>query len=161
MKRGINPTLYERTHCGEPSCSHLLFLPAMPICTAIILAVCLLITLNAVPANDSPQRDAEWPAYGRDPGGSRYSPLKQINRDTVKNLKVAWSYRTGAADVKGRSVNNAAFEATPIFVDGTFDLCTPFHRWNALDPEVRNEGRSYGQKVELHHVYVQHTTRLV
>ena len=55
--------------------------------------------------------DSEWPTYGRDPGGSRYSPLTQINRDDVKNLKVAWIYRTGAADVKGRSAHNAAFEA--------------------------------------------------
>jgi glucose dehydrogenase len=39
--------------------------------------------------------DSDWPAYGRDAGGSRYSPLTQINRNNVKNLKVAWTYRTG------------------------------------------------------------------
>ena len=71
---------------------------------------------SAGPASDSAKRDTDWPAYGRDPGGSRYSPSTQINRDTVKNLKVAWTYRTGAANVKGRSAANAAFEATPILV---------------------------------------------
>jgi len=32
----------------------------------------------------------EWRAYASDKGGSRYSPLDQINRTTVKNLKIAW-----------------------------------------------------------------------
>ena len=35
----------------------------------------------------------EWRAYGGDNGQTRYSPLDQINRDTVKNLRVAWTFR--------------------------------------------------------------------
>ena len=31
----------------------------------------------------------EWPWYGHDPGGTRYSPLTQINRENVSTLKVA------------------------------------------------------------------------
>jgi glucose dehydrogenase len=38
---------------------------------------------------------AEWPNYGNDPGSSRYSPLTEINKDNVTNLRVAWTYRTG------------------------------------------------------------------
>src|SRR5262249_31798752 len=38
---------------------------------------------------------ADWSAYGRDGGGSRYSPLSQITRKNVKYLRVAWTYRTG------------------------------------------------------------------
>jgi quinoprotein glucose dehydrogenase len=81
----------------------------------------------------------DWPAYGRDPGGSRYSPLTQINRSNVQGLKVAWTYRTGE-DV-GKSVvgNKAAFEATPIVVDGVLYLSTPFNRVVALDPETGRE----------------------
>ena len=37
----------------------------------------------------------EWPAYGNDPGSSRYSPLAEITKGNVGNLKVAWMYRTG------------------------------------------------------------------
>ena len=37
---------------------------------------------------------AEWPSYGGDAGGSRYSPLGQITRENVSRLKVAWTYRT-------------------------------------------------------------------
>jgi quinoprotein glucose dehydrogenase len=32
---------------------------------------------------------SDWPYYGHDPGGMRYSPLKQINRENVATLKVA------------------------------------------------------------------------
>jgi quinoprotein glucose dehydrogenase len=35
---------------------------------------------------------AEWPAYGGDAGGSRYSPLTQITKDNVAALRVAWEY---------------------------------------------------------------------
>jgi quinoprotein glucose dehydrogenase len=115
--------------------------------TAFLLA--LVLAVGALAQNKTKVSDAsEWPAYGRDPGGSRYSPLTQINRDNVKNLKVAWSYRTGAADVKGRSAHNAAFEATPIFVDGTLYLSTPFNRVIALDPLKGTARWSFDPKVD-------------
>jgi quinoprotein glucose dehydrogenase len=34
--------------------------------------------------------DGDWPSSGRDPGGMRYSPLTQINRQYVAKLKVAF-----------------------------------------------------------------------
>ena len=34
--------------------------------------------------------DRDWPAYGGDKGGTKYSPLDQINRNTIKNLQIAW-----------------------------------------------------------------------
>jgi len=33
----------------------------------------------------------DWPSYGHDPGGQRYSPLKQINTTNVSKLAPAWS----------------------------------------------------------------------
>ena len=99
-------------------------------------------------AQNRPRASGEWPAYGRDPGGSRYSPLTEINRENVKNLKVAWTYRTGAADVKGRAARNAAFEATPILVDGTLYLSTPFNRAIALDPVKGTERWIFDPKVD-------------
>ncbi len=77
--------------------------------------------------------DAEWPAYGRDPGGQRFSPLKLIHRRNVASLKVAWTYRTGDAYQPRRS-RPTAFEATPLYVDGTLYLATPLGRILALDP---------------------------
>src|SRR5215831_20524784 len=34
--------------------------------------------------------DGDWPVYGRDPGGQRFSPLTTINRNNVRTLKIAW-----------------------------------------------------------------------
>ena len=31
----------------------------------------------------------DWKAYGGDEGSTRYSPLDQINRDNIKDLRVA------------------------------------------------------------------------
>jgi len=128
---------------------------------SILISFLISFELLAQSAYPPKQRksDSDWPAYGRDPGGSRYSPLTQIDRDNVKNLKVAWTYRTGAADVKGRSTHNAAFEATPIFVDGTLYLSTPFNRVIALDPLKGTERWSFDPKVDLTTGYSEVTSR--
>ncbi|MDQ3652944.1 MAG: pyrroloquinoline quinone-dependent dehydrogenase [Acidobacteriota bacterium] len=102
---------------------------------------------------------ADWPAYGGDSEGSRYSPLDHINRDNVKNLKVAWTYRTGDINIKGRSASKAAFEATPILVEGTLYLSTPFSRVIALDPETGNERWVYDPKVDSSINYSEVTSR--
>src|SRR6185436_2017809 len=60
----------------------------------------------------------EWPAYGGDAGQTRYSPLKQVNRSNVANLKVAWSYRTGDISDGTTNVVRSAFETTPLVIDG-------------------------------------------
>ena len=38
---------------------------------------------------------ADWPAYGGDEQGRKYSPLDQINRKNVSQLEVAWTHRHG------------------------------------------------------------------
>jgi quinoprotein glucose dehydrogenase len=111
---------------------------------------------------DGPDRmraAADWPAYGRDLGGSRYSPLAQINRTNVKDLKVAWTYRTGDINVQARSARNAAFEATPIFVDGTLYLSTPFSHVIALDPVTGKQRWAFDPKVDLSLSYSEVTSR--
>ena len=75
----------------------------------------------------------EWLAYGRDAGGERYSPLDTINRTNVTSLQVAWTFRTGDAYQPPRG-RPTAFEATPLYVDGTLYLSTPLGRVIALDP---------------------------
>jgi quinoprotein glucose dehydrogenase len=76
----------------------------------------------------------EWPAYGNDGGGTRHSPLTQINPGNIKDLKIAWVYQTGEGVSESRAGKKAAFEATPILVDGTLFFSTPFNRVIALDP---------------------------
>src|SRR5450631_2929697 len=40
---------------------------------------------------------ADWPTYGHDAAGQRYSPLTQINPGNVDTLKVAWVYHMKAS----------------------------------------------------------------
>ena len=93
----------------------------------------LFLSLAAAAGGRAQKPEAGWPAYGGDPGGARYSPASQINRESVARLEVAWTYRTGAASTETPLVRKAAFEATPILVDGALYLATPYNHVIALD----------------------------
>lgn len=67
----------------------------------------------------APSRD--WPVTGGDPGNTRYSPLRQITRDNVTQLRLAWTYHTGDAPRDGQS----EIQATPVVVDGVLYTTTP------------------------------------
>jgi len=84
------------------------------------------------------QQNGEWLAYGRDTGGERYSLLEDINRKNVASLRIAWTFRTGDAYQPPRG-RPTAFEATPLYVDGTLYLSTPLGRVIALDPVTGRE----------------------
>ncbi len=105
------------------------------------------------------QPRADWPTYGHDPGGQRYSPLAEITPDNVAQLGVAWTYhlrpQSGApvstADGAVQRVAEAlpadgtrrnrfaASQATPVMVDGRLYLTTPYARVVALDATTGRE----------------------
>lgn len=92
----------------------------------------------------------EWPSNGRDAGSSHYSPLAQITRDNVARLTVAWTYRSGeATNAPARLKGSPHFEATPIVVDGTMYLSTPFGRVIALDPVTGRQRWRYDAKIDV------------
>ena len=91
---------------------------------------------NAHPQTAPTAPRGEWTAYGHDALGSRFSPLEQITRENVKGLTVAWTYRTGDTT---QTRQPTKFEATPLMVDGTLYLSTPFARVIALDPATGRE----------------------
>jgi quinoprotein glucose dehydrogenase len=93
--------------------------------------------------------DTGWPNYGNDPGGGRYSTASQISRENVSQLKLAWTYRTGAMDLQTELNHKAAFEATPILVDGKLFLSTPYDHVIALDPVSGNKIWEFDPKLEL------------
>jgi quinoprotein glucose dehydrogenase len=96
---------------------------------------------------------ADWPYYGGDPGGSRYSPLAQINRTNVAQLKVAWEYHTGDVSDGSGGRRASAFETTPIVAYGTMYFSTPFNRIIAHDPETGKEKWSFDPKIDLRTPY--------
>ena len=90
--------------------------------------------------------DVEWPFFGGDQAGSKYSALTQINRDNVANLKVAWEWRTGEKALEEYRTTPGMFEATPLMVDGTLYLSTPYNRVIALNPATGAQRWSYDPK---------------
>ncbi|HUO30345.1 MAG TPA: pyrroloquinoline quinone-dependent dehydrogenase [Bryobacteraceae bacterium] len=117
------------------------------------------IALALLFAASLPAGDNGWPAYGHDPGGTRYSPLKQVTRANVAQLKVAWTYHTGALQPETRLNEKAAFEATPILVDGTLYLSTPFNQVIALDPGTGAEKWKFDPHVLRTHDYSEVSSR--
>ncbi len=103
-----------------------------------LLITGLILTLACIATAANPPGDStdDWPSYGHDPGGMRYSPLTQINRENVAKLKIAWIFHTGdISEGKGQR-KRSGFETTPLVVDRTLYLTTPFNRVIALDPEI-------------------------
>src|SRR5690348_14326277 len=90
------------------------------------------------------QAPGDWPAYGRDAGGSRFSPLASITAANVASLQPAWVYRTGDF-----MWNRGRFEATPLLVDGALYLATPLGRVVALDPASGAERWAYDARVDF------------
>ena len=94
------------------------------------------------------QAPGEWPNYGNDPGGMRFSQLTQINRDTIAKLKVAWTFHTGDIADGSDGHKRSGFETTPILVDGTLYLTTGFNRVIALDPATGKQRWAYDPQID-------------
>jgi quinoprotein glucose dehydrogenase len=79
----------------------------------------------------------------------RLSPLTQINRANAAGLRVAWTFHTHDVAERHGHTKRSGFESTPLVVDGTLYLTTPFNRVIALDPETGAQRWSYDPKIEL------------
>jgi quinoprotein glucose dehydrogenase len=88
----------------------------------------------------------DWPFYGADQAGSKYSPLDQINRSNVSKLKMVWEWKTGEAPLPEFKTTPGNFEVTPIMIGGVLYLSTPYNRVVALDAESGRELWSYNPK---------------
>ncbi len=125
----------------------------------ITLLVMLLLSQLSLQAQTS--QPVEWPAYGNDAGGMRFSPLTQINPQNVTKLTVAWTFRTGELEqYKGTdAAEKAAFEATPLMVDGTLFFSTPTSRVFAVDAATGQKKWDYNPEVYLRQDLSEITSR--
>jgi quinoprotein glucose dehydrogenase len=90
----------------------------------------------------------EWRYYGGDAGGTKYSPLAQINRLNVASLKPAWTFHTGEISDGRTLLTRTSFEGTPLIVDGVMYLTTPYARLIALDPETGTQKWAFDPKLD-------------
>ena len=110
-------------------------------------------------ASAQPDGGSEWPHYGNDAGGARYSPAAQIDRTNVSQLQIAWTFRTGALGHSAPLDRKAAFEATPILVEGKLFLSTPYNHVIALDPRTGARLWEYDAALDRSHGYSEVTSR--
>ena len=109
----------------------------------------------------------EWPTYGHDPGGMRFSPVAQITPVNVSQLRVAWVYHmrpaavataaapatdasgqaaaAGAGQGRGRGGGRgggggfAGSQVTPLVINGLMYLATPYNRVVAVEAVTGKE----------------------
>ena len=106
-------------------------------------------TANALSSDPAGATKNDWAYYGHDAGGTRYSPLAQINRENITKLKVAWVFHTGdISDGSGRP-KRSGLETTPILVDGTLYLTSAFNRVFAVNPETGKQLWVFDPMIEL------------
>lgn len=80
-----------------------------------------------------------WPVWGGDAGGTRFSGLREIDRENVAQLQVAWEYHTGDSSLQRPDMPPSSFLATPVLHDNTLYFCSGYSRAFALDAETGQE----------------------
>lgn len=96
-----------------------------------------LILAGATTLSDRTFSDREWSEYLGGPDRNHYSPLTQINRDNVRNLKVAWTYSMP---------DSGQTQVNPIIVDGILYGVTPTVQAFALDAATGKQIWLFGDK---------------
>lgn len=93
----------------------------------------------------SPER--EWRSYLGDPSRDHFSPLQQINRETVADLEVAWVYDAGDADPS----DGTQIQFNPLVVESVLYGASPTLRFFALNAATGEELWSFdpGTEVEV------------
>jgi quinoprotein glucose dehydrogenase len=99
----------------------------------------VLITAALAAAQDRSSRAVEWPYFGGDSGGQRHSPLTDINAGNVRQLQQAWQWKHWETPLKEYDTVPGQFEATPLMIDGTLYVTTPYNSIAALDAETGKE----------------------
>lgn len=98
---------------------------------------------NAVNEEAISQPSTEWLSYGRDYTEQRFSPLSEINVDTVKDLDLAWSFEFSTA---------RGMEATPIVHDGIIYISTGWSHVYAIDARSGEQLWHFDAKVDKAHL---------
>jgi len=84
--------------------------PALSFSNCFFIVIAALCFLPAC-QQKSVEEFAVWKAYRGDEGGNAYSAHKQIDTKNVKQLRVAWTYRTGDKS------DYVSLESSPIIVN--------------------------------------------
>src|SRR5262245_18093961 len=116
-------------------------MPHLPLARLATLSLLAALAASCAPKNPTATATkpptGEWPAYGSDKAGTKYSPLDQINRDTIANLRIAWQRSSMPEELVPDFANTAGsrnFQHTPLMVDGLLYMSSVVGAVVALDP---------------------------
>ena len=102
-------------------------------------------------APHSAAASVDWPGYGNDAGGLKYSSLADVSRENVARLTVAFTWDANEKPMPASEGQKAArpgqFQATPLAVHDTLFFPTPYNRVIALDASDGRELWSYDPQV--------------
>ncbi len=109
--------------------------------TVIIGATWCVLAAVAAPAHAQyGATNGEWPTYAGDLGGTKYSPLDQIDATNFSDLEIAWRWASpdGSLDLDALrearpEIGIRNFKATPLMVGGTVYISTPLVQSAAID----------------------------
>ena len=113
------------------------------------LAVTLALVARA--AAPVPPR-GEWPTYGGTPATARYSPLDQITRDNVRQLRVAWRWVSPDRELQASepTIRTWSNEATPLMVGGVLYVSTSASQVAAIDARTGRTLWVHDPKIWVH-----------
>ena len=94
---------------------------------AIVMAMAV-----PVSAQHGAPASGEWPTYGGDLGGTKYSPLEQIDRDNFDRLEIVWRWR---------SADDFMSLDTPAGGEWRADSSRIFEELNRRDPDRWRDGQ--------------------
>jgi len=110
--------------------------------------------------------DGQWPSYGGDAAGMKYSPLDQIDAGNFAKLAIAWTWEAPEGkwrdELKRRKAAGetlewpaapdemllTGFQVTPLMVDGVLYGITPMSRLFALDAGTGAERWEWNPHIE-------------
>jgi quinate dehydrogenase (quinone) len=90
----------------------------------------------------TPGHKDAWTHYGKNSFGTRFVDAGQITPANVKDLEVAWTFRTGHVAGPGAEDQN-----TPLQIGDTLYACTPFNKVIAIDAASGQEKWSFDPKI--------------
>ena len=88
-------------------------------------------------AGSAADKNREWPAYSGDTASTKYSSLDQINKSTVKSLRVAWRQSSVPDELKAifaGAQGSPNWQNTPIMAGGLLYMSSAVGTIVALDP---------------------------
>src|SRR5262249_40552572 len=108
-------------------------------------------TLTARAASPALAR-GEWPTYGGTHANARYSPLDQITRDNVGQLRVVWRWASPDRELMAAqpAIRTWANEATPVMVGGVLYVSTSASQVAAIDARTGRTLWVHDPKIWIH-----------